>query len=160
MLARTPALAGLRWRPLLQTSPVGPQPRPSPLRSRLRLTAASRPGERSLSSRPSLGPSSRADPARRPASPPHPAQTSPPASRQSTHGDPGPRAAAAEGTSGPGRPAGAERQRPRGGDRGGRARSRTHASACRPGHAGPLCACSGGKTLRSRAWLPTNRRAS
>lgn len=32
------------------------------------------------------------------------------ASLQSTHGDPGPRAAAAEGTSGPGRPAGAERQ--------------------------------------------------
>lgn len=46
------------------------------------------------------------------ARPPRPIPLRPPphASLQSTHGDPGPRAAAAEGTSGPGRPAGAERQ--------------------------------------------------
>lgn len=90
--------------------PVGPQPWPSPLRSRLRLTAASRPAERSLSS--PLTRSLRQGGPRPPPGRPAPSRSGLPrhASLQSTHGDPGPRAAAAEGTSGPGRPAGAERQ--------------------------------------------------
>lgn len=94
--------------------PQGPQLRPSRLRSRLPLIAASRPTERSPSA--SLTRSLRQGgpcppPARPPAPPrPIPAPASPLASLESTHGDPGPRAAAAEGTSGPGRPAGAERQ--------------------------------------------------
>lgn len=104
-------LSGQGLRPLLQVSPVGPQPRPSPLRSRLRLTPASRPAERSLSS-PLTRSLRQGGPRPPPARPPRPIPLRPPphASLRSTHGDPGPRAAAAEGTSGPGRPAGAERQ--------------------------------------------------
>lgn len=107
MLTRTPAHAWQGLRPLFQVSPPqGPPLRPSRLRSRLRLTGASRPAERSLSA--SLTWSLRQGGSCQP--PGRPAPSSPNASLQSTHGDPGPRAAAAEGTSGPGRPAGAERQ--------------------------------------------------
>lgn len=95
--------------------PQSPQLRPSPLRTRLRLAAASRPAAQPPSrakpvSIPYLVPQAgRTLPAARPPRP-IPTPASPHASLESTHGDPGPRAAAAEGTSGPGRPAGAERQ--------------------------------------------------
>lgn len=49
-------------------------------------------------------------PSRVPAAPPLPVEAASQVGLASTHGDPGPRAAATEGTSGPGRPAGAERQ--------------------------------------------------
>lgn len=65
----------------------------------------------------------------------------------STHGDPGPRAAAAEGTSGPGRPAGAERQaKGRGPGRADEV-AQLHASSFRHGRAQPLCARSRAGTV-------------
>lgn len=75
---------------------------------------------------------------------PAPVAAAPQAGLASTHGDPGPRAAAAEGTSGPGRPAGAERQaKGRGPGRAGEV-ARPNASSFRHGGAEPLCARSRG----------------
>lgn len=160
MLRRTPALAGQGPRPLLQVSPVGPQLRPSWLRSHLRLTAASRLAKQSLSA--SLCWSLRQGGSRppRPAPPrPVPAPASPHSSQESTHGDPGPRAAAAEGDERPGTPrGGGAAGQGAGTEAGGRGRT-PHASACRLRHAGPLCACSSGAT-EDTCRLPTNRSAS
>lgn len=83
--------------------------------------------------------------------PPPPRGAAAPVGLASTHGDPGPRAAAAEGTSGPGRPAGAERQSEGRGPGGGRGRasprpggpSRAHAHTAIPrprGRSGPTAA--------------------
>lgn len=110
MLARTPAHAGQGLRPLLQVSPPRPSAPAFPVK---KLSAAHRrqpPSRAKPVSNPDLVPQAgRTLPAARPPRP-IPAPASPHASLESTHGDPGPRAAAAEGTSGPGRPAGAERQ--------------------------------------------------
>lgn len=84
-----------------------------------------------------------------------PVAAAPQAGLASTHGDPGPRAAAAEETSGPGRPAGAERQAK--GREPGRAGevARPNASSFRHGGAEPLCARSRGGTVVT--WLARNQ---
>lgn len=116
------------------SEPPGPSPSLHPPRPR-------RGGPRTLS-------------AARPPRPVPPA-AAPQAGLASTHGDPGPRAAAAEGTSGPGRPAGAELQaKGRGPGRAGEV-ARPNASSFRHGGAEPLCARSRGGTAAT--WPARNQ---
>lgn len=150
---RTPALAGQGPRPPLLVCPEAlgsglPGEEPAAA-----LPPAAQPSE--ARQRPSLGPAGRADPA----APPHPRASLP--ARQPGEYSRRPRAAR-------GRRGGDERPgTPRGGgaagqgagtEAGGRGRA-PHASACRLGHAGPLCACSG-RDSEDTCPLSTNRLTS
>ena len=89
-----------RQPPSLQRSLSSPG---GPLRAtRRKLLTLSTPAEAGRAPHPSRGPAALPRPV--------PVAAASQAGLVNTHGDPGPRAAAAEGTSDPGRPAGAERQ--------------------------------------------------
>lgn len=131
------------------SSPGVPRRPPAPAFSVKKLSAAHRRQPPSRA-KPVIAPHSVPQAGRTPpaARLPCPIPLRPPPTRQPTEYSRRPRAA--RGRRGGGRAARdaprGRSGRPRGGDRGGRARSRSHASACRPGHAGPLCACSGEDT--------------
>lgn len=159
MLARTPALC--RAGPEASSPAISRRP-PAPAFPVKKPSAAHRhqpPDRAKPVIAPHLWSCRQGGPRPPPAAPPHPAPASPHTSLQRTHGDPGPRAAAAEGTSGPGRPAGAERQ----------AKGRGPRRAGEVAHPTPQRAVSGTlrysthapeRTLLSRVLLRTNRSAS